>query len=280
MHRLAHVEPDPDPDRRAGIAEGLGYGGLDGLRARHRTSRRREGEHESVPLALDDRPSVLLGRASDDLVVCAQDVEPASVAEERVQPQRVLDVREGDRHRPIRRRGLRQVRPGLAHGLGDLVDRLGEEEPVVLVGRGDRAVPVHDLPVAVLQMEHAGEAVLHGSSRRRFDLRSRRGPPHRAFAQRTHVVDQAPGVSATELTHLLDPHPSGRLPFEPDLIRIGAEPLEAWEPGEPVAHRLRVAVAKRLEEAGHDALQLFGWLHGPSLTFGRSSRNPRGLRRT
>jgi hypothetical protein len=48
----------------------------------------------------------------------------------------------------------------------------------------------------------------------------------------------------------------------PYLVRIETETFYAGLPGESPAHCLGIAVAKYLEEARHDAAQLFGWLHG------------------
>jgi hypothetical protein len=85
VHRLAHVETYPNPDRRTRVAEGSRHGGLDRLRARRGASRRGERQHEPVPLVLDDRSAVVFGRALDDFIVRAEDVEPPAISEEGIQ---------------------------------------------------------------------------------------------------------------------------------------------------------------------------------------------------
>jgi hypothetical protein len=131
-------------------------------------------------------------------------------------------------------------------------------------------MPLHQLPLTVLEMQHAREAELDGSLRR-VELRPSPGPSDAPLAHRVNVPDQPPGI-AVGLTHHLDPDPSGGIAVLPLLDRVGPESLEAGLARDPVTHRLLVAVAQGIEEADDDASDLLRGLHARSLA--RDGRKP------
>ena len=109
VKRVARVRADADAQwwrcvRKRGVNRHV-----DRSRTRNGTPRTRKGEHRTVALSLDNRPTVCCGRISDYLVVLADDVEPAVIAQPSGQDGRVDDVREDDRHRSIGGERLAQI---------------------------------------------------------------------------------------------------------------------------------------------------------------------------
>ena len=124
-----------------------------------------EGEHRSVALGLDDGAAVRRGDLLITRVVPADDLDPGVVAEPGQHDGRVDDVREHDRDRAID--GERGERSGFSRwtacssSSSVTVNDLPETSTF---GRRERPVHVHDLPLAVLEVEDVASRALRGSS--------------------------------------------------------------------------------------------------------------------
>jgi hypothetical protein len=116
---------------------------------------------------------------------------------------------------------------------------------------------LHDLPVAVLEVQHEGGPPQGALvSARRGDPRLEPAPSDASLPVTGRLLDQLERIPAAQLLHLLSEDQDGFLAVAPPLVRIGPVPLEPFLARDPVADRLGIAVTERLEEALDDAPDL------------------------
>ncbi len=120
---LAGVQADSDPQPLPVAQHPLGEGALHRYRAPQCSASTREGDHEAIPLRLDDPPAVALHQFPDDLLVLAQHGEGAELSESLHHGRRVLDIAEHQRDHPVGRAVKQEILRLVLEGRGDRLDR-------------------------------------------------------------------------------------------------------------------------------------------------------------
>src|SRR5688500_18935127 len=98
---------------------------------------------------------------------------------------------------------------------------------------------LHDLPVAVLEVQHEGgppQGALVPA--RRDDPCLEAAPSDASLPVARRLLDQFERIPSAQLLHLLPEDQDGFLAVAPPFVRIGAVALEPWLARDPAADRL------------------------------------------
>ncbi len=261
VKRVARVRADADAQwwrcaRKRGVNRHV-----DRSRTRNGTPRTRKGEHRTVALSLDNRPTVCCGRISDYLVVLADDVEPAVIAQPAGQDGRVDDVREDDRHRSIGGERLVQIGPVYPDLFLELLEADGQLASKHLLVRDPcRQMKLHDFPLAALEVQDPRDAKV-GRLLRHTNEDPGAGPADAPFLPGFDLVPlerKASGLFPLRL-------PNGAMLAVPPLGVVGAHGEHARMLREPAEACFGVGAPCRRHKAVDDTTDLRRRLHAQRL---------------